>query len=89
MIQETLTIQNKLGLHARAAMKLMNTASRFESRIAIEHKKRTVNAKSILGVMALGATKGSAIQIEIDGPDEQHALKALQTLINNKFDEEE
>lgn len=87
----TLNIEiiNKLGLHARASTKFTQTASQFKSEIWVEKNGRRVNAKSIMGVMMLAAAKGSMIQIEATGEDEQQALAALQALINDYFGEGE
>ncbi len=89
MIAEKITIVNKLGLHARAASKLVNCASQFESEIFISRKANRVNAKSIMGVMMLAASKGVEIEFEIDGNDEQACRNALVDLINNRFGEGE
>lgn len=89
MIQSDIEIVNKLGLHARAAAKLVSTAGRFSSRIDIKFGDQTSDAKSIMGMMMLAASKGSLITISAEGKDEQDALEAISTLINNYFDEEE
>jgi len=84
-----LEIQNKLGLHARASAKLTQTASRFASDVWMSRNGRRVNAKSIMGVMMLAASKGSRIEIEATGNDADAALAALASLINDKFGEGE
>ncbi|MCP4430830.1 MAG: HPr family phosphocarrier protein [Gammaproteobacteria bacterium] len=89
MVSEQITIINKLGLHARAASKLVNRASQFESDILIIRDANRVNAKSIMGVMMLAASKGTVITLEADGVDEQDCLNAIVELINNRFDEAE
>jgi len=89
MISEDITIINKLGLHARAASKLVSCASQFESDVFISRKDNRVNAKSIMGVMMLAASKGVEIQLEIEGNDEQACRDALVELINNRFGESE
>ena len=89
MISEQVTIINKLGLHARAASKLVNCASQFESEVFISRKGNRVNAKSIMGVMMLAASKGSVIRISVSGEGEEEALEALVELIDNKFGEGE
>lgn len=89
MLTEQVTIVNKLGLHARAAMKLVNMAGRFESDILITFKNREVNAKSIMNVMVLGASKGSNLTLTAEGNDEADAMTAIKDLINNKFGEHE
>ena len=82
-------IINKLGLHARASTKLTQTASQYASEIWIERNGRRVNAKSIMGVMMLAASKGSTVTLEATGADEALAMEALMALINNRFGEPE
>ena len=89
MISETVTIINKLGLHARAASKLVNCASQFESDVFISKKGNRVNAKSIMGVMMLAASKGVELELEIEGRDEQECRDAVVALINDRFGEGE
>lgn len=89
MISERITIINKLGLHARAASKLVNCASQFESEVFISRKENRVNAKSIMGVMMLAASKGVELDLEIDGNDERECRDALVGLINDRFGEDE
>ncbi len=89
MIKENITIVNKLGLHARAASKLVNCASQFESDVSIGRNDNHVNAKSIMGVMMLAASKGVELQLEINGGDEQECYQALVELIGNRFGEDE
>ena len=89
MIAENITIINKLGLHARAASKLVNCASQFESEVFIIRKGNRVNAKSIMGVMMLAASKGVELGLEIEGSDEQSCRDALVDLINDRFGEGE
>ncbi len=89
MISRDITIVNKLGLHARAASKLVNLASQFASSVSLENKGNSVNAKSIMGVMMLAASKGTEMRIEVDGEDEQACMDALVGLIDNYFDEGE
>lgn len=89
MIRQPVTIINKLGLHARAAAKLVETASRFESRVQVVKGDREVDAKSIMPVMMLAASQGTEVELKADGPDEAAAVEALQALINNYFDEGE
>ncbi|HFD86507.1 MAG TPA: HPr family phosphocarrier protein [Gammaproteobacteria bacterium] len=89
MISRKIRIINKLGLHARAAAKLVACTSQFQSSIEIERRGRKVNGKSIMGVMMLAAANGSEIDIHLDGPDEQQALEAVESLINARFDEQE
>lgn len=82
-------IINKLGMHARAAAKFVKLATSFDSNIDIQKDSRRVNAKSIMGVMMLAASKGSTITIHADGSDAEKSLDALEQLINNRFDEDE
>ena len=89
MISESITIINKLGLHARAASKLVNCASQFENDVFISRKDNRVNAKSIMGVMMLAASKGVELQLEVEGTDEQACRNALVELINDRFGEGE
>lgn len=89
MIKCQITIINKLGLHARAAAKLVHTASRFSSSIMIGVDTNMVDAKGIMSIMLLAASKGTILDIEVTGEDEEQAMNAICTLINNKFDEDE
>ena len=89
MISENITIINKLGLHARAASKLVSCASQFESDVFITRKGNRVNAKSIMGVMMLAASKGVELELEVDGNDEQSCRDAIVDLINSRFGESE
>lgn len=82
-------IVNKLGLHARASAKLTQTAARFDAEIWLSRNGRRVNGKSIMGVMMLAAPKGSVLQLEITGPDEDAAMGALVELIADRFGEGE
>lgn len=83
----TLTIENELGLHARAATMFVQTASKFTSEITVHKDGREVNGKSIMGVLTLVASKGSQIHIRAEGPDAQDALAALEKLVADKFGE--
>lgn len=87
MIRTTVSISNRLGLHARASAKLTKLAGGFQSNIFMTRNGRRVNAKSIMGVMMLAAGLGSEVEIEADGADEQAALAALVALIDDKFGE--
>ncbi|MEL0623143.1 HPr family phosphocarrier protein [Marinomonas arenicola] len=89
MLEESITIINKLGLHARAAGKLVETTSRFSSDITIEKDGRNVDGKSIMAMMMLAAGKGTEIKIKTNGEDEEEAIKAVITLINDSFGEDE
>ena len=85
----TITIINKLGLHARASAKLTKLAGSFASEVWISRGERRVNGKSIMGVMMLAAGMGSEVLIETDGPDAEEALEALLALLADKFGEGE
>jgi phosphocarrier protein HPr len=89
MLQQELEIINKLGLHARASAKLTQTASQYQSQIWLSRNGKRVNAKSIMGVMMLAASKGSRIGVDIEGEDEAQAMTAIADLINGKFGEGE
>lgn len=89
MTQHDIEIKNKLGLHARAAAKLVHTAARFKSDLKIRKGDEEVDAKSILGILLLAAGRGSVITLKADGEDEREALDAIEKLIEAKFDEVE
>lgn len=89
MLRREIEIVNRLGLHARASAKLTQLAGSYRSEVWMARNGRRVNAKSIMGVMMLAAAKGTNIEIEIDGPDEQAAMEAIVELINDKFGEGE
>lgn len=87
MIEREVEIVNRLGLHARAAAKLVQTASDFESRISLASDSEEVDAKSILGILLLAAAQGSSVVVRCDGPDEEKALEAIAELVSGKFGE--
>jgi phosphocarrier protein HPr len=89
VIRTQVTIINKLGLHARAAAKFVACTASFSSRINTGKDGKMVDAKSIMSVMMLAAGKGTVLDLEIEGSDEQDALAALQALIANRFEEPE
>jgi len=89
MVEKTVTIKNKLGLHARAAVKFVNLANRFSASVKIVKDGNEIDGKSILGILTLAATQGSEIRLVAAGKDEESALAALVELINNRFDEKE
>ena len=89
MIKSVITISNKLGLHARASAKLSKLANGFRSEVHMSRNGRRINAKSIMGVMMLAAGQGSEIELEVEGDDEEAALRALRALIEDKFGEGE
>lgn len=89
MIKKNVTVVNKLGLHARAAAKLVSLATTYNSDIMVEKDGRQVNGKSIMGVMMLAASKNTTIQFSVNGDDEASAIEALEDLVNNRFGEEQ
>ncbi len=89
MIETRITIQNKLGLHARASAKFVSTAGRFQSQIDVTKDNQKVNGKSIMGVMMLAASQNSELTLHITGPDEAPMTEALVHLINDFFGEDE
>lgn len=89
MIEKQVVIKNKLGLHARAAVKFVNLANRFSSSVRIIKDTMEIDGKSILGILTLAASQGTKITLRVSGEDEREAMKALIDLINNKFDEGE
>ncbi len=88
MIERELEIINRLGLHARAAAKLVHLTGRFSSQVRLRKDGEEVDAKSILGVLLLAAAQGSRIVVRCDGEDENEAMLAISELIENRFDEE-
>jgi phosphocarrier protein HPr len=89
MIERVVKIRNKLGLHARAAVKFVNTANRFGSDVKIEKDGNSIDGKSILGILTLAAIQGSEIVLKVRGADEIAASRALIELVENKFGERE
>ena len=89
MRDKTVTIVNKLGLHARAAARFVTLASSFASDIKLARNGQQVNGKSIMGVMMLAASRGSEIKLSADGEDEQQAIESLAELIAQRFGEDE
>jgi phosphocarrier protein HPr len=89
LTQHDIEIKNKLGLHARAAAKLVHAAARFKSDLKIRKGDEEVDAKSILGILLLAAGRGSVITVKANGEDEREALDAIEKLIEAKFDEVE
>ena len=88
MIERTVTIQNRLGLHARACSVFVKEAARFASHIIVARDGLEVNGKSILGVMMLAAEQGAEIVLRTEGADEAEAMEALVRVVDNKFGEE-
>ena len=87
MIRKKIQVINQLGLHARAAAKFVQLASRYESEIIVSNNGKSVNGKSIMGVMMLAASNQSWIEIKIEGNDEEDAVESLINLINQRFGE--
>jgi phosphocarrier protein HPr len=88
MIKQPVTIQNQLGLHTRAAAKLVDIAKKYESKIEMRLDDRTVDCKSIMGLITLGAHKNNIVDLMIDGADEREAFNAIKELIDAKFGED-
>ena len=89
MVQRSIVIRNKLGLHARAAVKFVNLANRFGASVKIVKDGDEIDGKSILGILTLAATQGTTIRLVTAGKDEEAAMTALTELIANRFDEKE
>lgn len=87
MVEREITVSNRLGLHARAAAKLVQMSGRYTARVTLVCRGREVNAQSILGVMMLAAGKGVNLVVRADGVDEQDALTAVVDLFDRRFDE--
>jgi phosphocarrier protein len=87
-LTKELTVQNKLGIHARPAAMFVKTASRFTSEIMVEKDGETVNGKSIMGLMMLAAGPGSILTVHANGADAQDAVSEIEALLKRKFDEE-
>ena len=88
MVKKEVTVQNKTGLHARPASEFVKKASTFKSSIFIEFKDRSINAKSIVGILSAGIGYGSKLVLTAEGEDEEEALRVLADLVDNKFGEE-
>lgn len=88
MVKKEISVQNKTGLHARPASEFVKKASLFTSNILIEFENRTINAKSIVGILSAGIGFGSKLTLTAEGEDEEEAIKVLAQMIENKFDEE-
>ena len=87
MIRRQVQIANRLGLHARAAARFVQTAARFEAKITAGRDGRVMDGKSILGILLLGASRGTTIEITADGADEVAAVEALVELVESRFGE--
>jgi phosphocarrier protein len=88
MTEKIVTVRNRAGIHARPAALIVQTAGRFESKILFKKENEEINAKSIMGIITLGASYNTEITIEADGSDEQNAVEALATLFENRFEEQ-
>ncbi len=87
MTEENVQVQNRLGLHARAAARFVHLANSFESRISVTKEGARVDGKSILGLLTLAAAKGTRLHLSADGPDEQKAIEELAKLVRSGFGE--
>ena len=87
MIRRSVRIRNRLGLHARAAARFVHTASRYRSQVSASRDGRTMDGKSILGILLLAAPQGAEIELVVEGPDEEEAMAALETLVADGFGE--
>jgi phosphotransferase system HPr (HPr) family protein len=89
MIEKEVLIRNKLGLHARAAVKFVNLANRYSASVKVIKDDTEIDGKSILGILTLAAVQGSALALRVSGKDEDEAMKALTALVKDKFGEKE
>lgn len=89
MIERKLTVRNRLGLHARPSALLAKTAGQFRSSLTLSHERRSVDAKSILGLMTMALPQGSELTLTADGPDEAVAAESITELFENRFGEAE
>ncbi len=89
MAEITLTLENKVGLHARPAATLVKTAKGFQSKITIVYGEKQADAKSILGILKLGAERGAVVTLRTEGADAEAALAALAALVRDKLGEPE
>jgi phosphocarrier protein len=87
MIEKKVTVTNKMGLHARPSAMVVQIASKFEAEVFLAKGTMTINAKSMLGVMALAAECGTELMLRVDGPDEKEAVRAINRLFKTKFRE--
>jgi phosphocarrier protein len=88
-VRRTFEIRNRLGLHARAAVQVVQLASKYDAELSVTKEGQTVNGKSIIGLMMLAAAKGQQIEVAAHGPQAQEAVDALGDLIDRRFDEED
>ena len=89
MIEKEVLIRNKLGLHARAAVKFVNLANRYSASVKVIKDSTEIDGKSILGILTLAAVQGSGLALRVSGKDEDEAMKALTALVKDKFGEKE
>lgn len=89
MLEQEVTIANKLGLHARAAAKLVNIAAKYQCELSLQHNEKKVDGKSIMGLMMLAATQGTRIKLLAHGDDASDAIKEIVRLIEDGFGEED
>jgi len=87
-VEKTLTVQNQLGLHARAAAELVKVTSEFRSDITLNKDGLQVNGKSIMGIMMLAAPKGTKVKVTIEGPDAEECMQAVERIFEEKFGED-
>jgi phosphocarrier protein len=87
VIEQEVEIRNRLGLHARAAARFVHTAGRFRSRVSVSRGERTMDGKSILGILLLAASRGTRLRLAADGADERECLAALAELVEGGFGE--
>ncbi len=88
MKEQKVTVKNRAGIHARPASLIVQTAGKFQSKIIFSKENEEINAKSIMGIITLGACFGTEITMTADGSDEQEAIDALATLFDNRFEEQ-
>jgi phosphocarrier protein HPr len=88
MVEQEVRVTNRAGIHARPAALIVQTASRYESRILLGKESEQINAKSIMGIITLGAGYDTVLRLTVEGPDEQEAANAVATLFENRFQEE-
>ena len=88
-VVKKMEIKNKLGVHARAAALLVQTVNRFSAQVTISKDGQTVDGRSIMGVLMLAATQGSTIEVEAAGQDAEQAIKAIEKLVDKRFNENE
>jgi phosphotransferase system HPr (HPr) family protein len=89
MIEKEVQIRNKLGLHARAAVKFVNLANRYSASVKVIKDDTEIDGKSILGILTLAAVQGSSVKLRVSGKDQEEAMNALTALVKDKFGEKE